>query len=113
MRVNAPPTITPTQRVSQLPTGRGTIRVPTTLNAAVSTSRAPTTAATSRAAIGTAMAISSDLGGLNDGRPPERAPGVIASCLAWLRELAGYWTDDSLLADDPRCIVARGELGQK
>jgi hypothetical protein len=44
--------------------------VPTTLTAAVSTSKAPTAAATSRAAIGTAMGNSSDLGGLNDGRPP-------------------------------------------
>src|SRR5215469_13736401 len=62
MRLNTPLTSAPTQRVSQLPTGRGTIRVPTTLTAAVSTSKAPTTAATSRAAIGTAMGISSNLG---------------------------------------------------
>src|SRR6516164_954722 len=61
MSLNAPSTITPTQRVSQLATERGTIKVPMTLTAAVSTSRAPTTAATSRATIGTAMGISSDL----------------------------------------------------
>jgi hypothetical protein len=70
MSLNTPSTSAPTQRVSQLATERGTIKVPTTLTAAVSTSRAPTAAATSRAAIGTAMAISSDLGGLNGGRLP-------------------------------------------
>ena len=47
---NAPFTIRSTQRVSQLLTGRGTISVPMTLVHAVSTSRPPATAATSRAA---------------------------------------------------------------
>src|SRR5438045_1500806 len=50
MSLNTPSTSAPTQRVSQLATERGTIKVPTTLTAAVSTSRAPTAAATSRGA---------------------------------------------------------------
>src|SRR5580704_18870180 len=54
---NAPVTSRSTSRVSQLPIGRGTIRVPISLTAAVITSSAPTPAATSRAAIGTTMAL--------------------------------------------------------
>jgi hypothetical protein len=45
---NAPVTTWSTHRVSQLPTGRGTITVPTTLAHAASTSKAPATAATER-----------------------------------------------------------------
>jgi hypothetical protein len=44
-----------TQLVSQPPTGRGTIRVATTLTPTASTSTAPTAAATERATSGTSM----------------------------------------------------------
>src|SRR5690242_15626278 len=51
--LKAPLTIRSTHRVSQLLTGRGTISVPTALAHAVSTSKAPATAATNRPANGT------------------------------------------------------------
>src|SRR5690348_16230125 len=51
--LKAPLTIRSTHRVSQLLTGRGTISVPTALAHAVSTSKAPATAATDRPASGT------------------------------------------------------------
>jgi predicted dehydrogenase len=54
-RPNAPFTNRSTHRVSQLPTGRGTISVPITLPHTVRTSRPPTTAASQRPISGTAM----------------------------------------------------------
>src|SRR5215472_5746909 len=79
-RRNTQFTLRSTHRVSQLLTGRGTISVPMTLAHAVSTSAAPTAAATQRAASGTTMGSPRDESGampnlLRPGRPrdPEAA----------------------------------------
>src|SRR5215467_676127 len=96
-----PFTIRSTHRVSQLPTGRGTMTVPMTLLAPVRTSSPPMTAATTRAASGITMAISPCPGGrtvreqYQPGAPPDRAVTrredggdgyhhvAVCQCFAW------------------------------
>src|ERR1700730_114143 len=74
---NAPFTIPSIHRVSRPPTGRGTMSVPTTLAAAVRTSKAPTAAAIERPMSGTTMSSPDDRWLWRRYRDPACAAGIM------------------------------------